>query len=70
MLDAGIRNVSGEHLQPKPRPSYVSLTPVDGGRKRTMVSMSATNALLVVLGPDSFKIAEERESSRGSLCLS
>lgn len=63
MLDAGIQSVSGEQAQPKPRPTYVYLTPVDGGRKRTMVSMSATNALLVVLGPDSFKTAEERESS-------
>lgn len=63
ILDAGIWNVSGEHAQPQPRPSYVYLTPVDGGRKRTMVAMSATNALLIVLGPGSFKIVEERESS-------
>lgn len=54
---------AGEHAQPQPRPSYVYLTPVDGGRKRTMVAMSATNALLIVLGPGSFKIVEERESS-------
>lgn len=63
MLDAGIQNVSGEQAQPKPRPAYVYLTRVDGGRKRTMVSMSAINALQVVLDPDSCEIAEERESS-------
>lgn len=32
MLGAGIQNVSGEQGQPKPRPAYVYLTPVDGGR--------------------------------------
>lgn len=62
-LVTGIRDASGGHAQPKPRPTYVYLTPADGGRQRTMVSMSATNALQVVLGPDSFKIAEEREGS-------